>query len=164
MDSTTVMHEERFSFKVLNAAWQQAAALTGDPYLGLHVGEFLDSSALGMVGYFKTLGEAIETASRHTTLTGGVIDLSFQLESKQWQITFGLQQSFPDSASFAIRQLKDAAVSIMVTMLNRLTYQAVVPLKATFAYPPPADVSEYQRIFKITLLFDQAGRVPRNCG
>lgn len=152
--------EEKFSFRILNAAWMQAASLTDDPYIGLHVGEFLDLSALGVVGYLlqssQTLGEAMETASRYTTLTGGAIDLSIQSESKQWKIIFGLQQSFPESVSFAIRQLTDAAMSISATMLNKLTHQVVNPLKATFVYPQPSDVTEYQRLFKALLLFDQA--------
>ncbi len=150
----------RFTPDQLTAVWTHASETLNDPYIGLHVGAFVQLSALGVVGYLlqssSTLGEAIECASRYTSLTGNVLNLSHRTERTTWHLTFRLQQPVPSSALFVLSQITDASMSIVARALTTLTNRDVHPRHVRFSHAEPAELAEYLRILKTTPEFNRA--------
>lgn len=144
--------DSRFTPDQLTAVWTRASEALDDPYIGLHVGAFVQLSALGVVGYLlqssSSLAAAVECASRYTSLAGNVLNLSHRTERNAWHLTFRLQQPVPRGASFVLSQITDASMSIVGRALGTLSNRDVRPLHVRFAHAKPPEVAEYERIFK----------------
>ncbi len=132
-----------------------AARRTGDPYFGLHMGEFAEPGTWSILGYMmmncKTLGEAMEKSGRYSRLIGNLIDVRAEVRLNRVRIVLYTPAHVPGLS----RHCFEATLSSTVRTMRSLTGRPLNPLQVTLAYPPPASTAEYDRVFGCPVLFDQ---------
>ena len=133
----------------------EAAEYIDDPYLGLHMGEFIEAGSWSILGYMmmncKTLGEAFEKSARYHRVIGNLISGNAHLKLNKIKVTLDV----PPHAPQMTRHCYEAVISGSVGMMRTLTGTDINPLEVTFSYPEPASRSEYKRIFRCPVLFGQ---------
>lgn len=132
-----------------------AAEYIHDPYLGLHMGEYAEPGSWTILGYMmmnsRTLGEAFEKIGSYQKIIGNVIEATAHIGLNKIKLIFFT----PPTAPSMSRHCFESTLSSTVKMMRSLTGRAVNPLEATFIYPEPDSVAEYQRVFACPVQFEQ---------
>lgn len=130
--------------------WQAAIAQTGDPDLGLHLGEAFQPAALGLLGFAmlssKTLGEALDKMTRYWNLMSNAT----ALRSRRDRDTVSLELivlDLPGNFLMANRHPVESSLSAATALSLTLTGRALPFLDVASTYPAPAQTREYERIF-----------------
>lgn len=132
-----------------------AAEYVNDPYLGLHMGEFVQPGSWSILGYLmmncKTLGEAFEKSGRYHRIIGNMITARAE---------FGLGKArvicfTPPHAPPMSRHCFESTFSSSVRLARDLTGQPIAPLEVTFNGPEPESRAEYERVFGCPIRFGQ---------
>ncbi len=147
--------DERIPFETYIAIEDEAARVTGDPYFGLHMGEFVEAGNWNILGFMmlncRTLGEAFEKSGRYEKIIGNLIEGSVQFRGK----TVKMVLSTPAHAPSMSRHCFECVVSSSVTMARYLTGKDISPVEVGFTSPEPASREEYQRVLRCPVLFDR---------
>lgn len=142
------------SNKQLDDLWANSIHWSGDPELGLHFGESLQLSALGIVGELiktsATVGQAVETAA---TL-GHLVAPWFKMRSSKSPTAFTLYIE-PVAAhwphSLAARQTLAVLLVLTIHELDGLLLKRVSPIKATYSLHTESP-NEWQRVLRCPAL------------
>ena len=134
--------------------------LTGDELLGLHLGEAVRPGYYGVLGYLimscATLADALHRQARYAALVGnlGQVDLADEPPrlGLEPQVAHSWQPLLPQQK----RQLSEETLAGWVTFGHWISGLDIPPTEVRFQHSAPADTSEYQRIFRCPVLFDQA--------
>ncbi|WP_339411520.1 AraC family transcriptional regulator [Pseudomonas sp. EA_35y_Pfl2_R5] len=134
--------------------------LTGDELLGLHLGEAVRPGYYGVLGYLimscATLADALHRQARYAALVGnlGQVDLADEppRPGLEPQVAHSWQPLLPQQK----RQLSEETLAGWVTFGHWISGLDIPPTEVRFQHSAPADTSEYQRIFRCSVLFDQA--------
>lgn len=134
--------------------------LTGDEQLGLHLGEAVRPGYYGVLGYLimscATLADALHRQARYAALVGnlGQVDLADEppRPGLEPQVAHSWQPLLPQQK----RQLSEETLAGWVTFGHWISGLDIPPTEVRFQHAAPADTSEYQRIFRCPVLFDQA--------
>ena len=153
--------------KQVGDAWANAIHLSRDEFFGLHFGESLQLSALGIVGEIiktsGTVGEAITVASSLVHL----ITDAFQLEISQQEDTFAVQfiPQLPNWQNvLTAKQTLDLLMVFVVHEMDGLMLKKIKPQKVSYM-PQTVNNAELERVMrspviaganKNTLVFDKA--------
>ncbi|MGY8828057.1 MAG: AraC family transcriptional regulator [Pseudomonadales bacterium] len=134
--------------------------LTGDEQLGLHLGEAVRPGYYGVLGYLimscATLADALHRQARYAALVGnlGQVDLADEppRPGLEPQVAHSWQPLLPQQK----RQLSEETLAGWVTFGHWISGLDIPPTEVRFQHSAPVDTSEYQRIFRCPVLFDQA--------
>jgi AraC-like DNA-binding protein len=137
--------------KHFNDLWLNAVYLTKDPAFGLHLGESLQLSALGMVGQIiqssKTVGEALTLAAQSIHLITDVFTLKVEKKGKTIAMNFlpgNQKETHPDVR----QQLMEFFMVFAIHELDGLVLQKISPLKVRFPSNPEVGALEYERVLR----------------
>ena len=137
------------------AIQEEAASTTQDPCFGLHMGEFAEPGSWSILGYMmmncQTLSEAAEKSARYSKIVGNLIQMKAQLGWGKVKVIL----STPKYAPALSRHCYESTLSSTVRMGRSLTGKQIDPLEVGFSYSQPASISEYERIFRSPVLFEQ---------
>ncbi|MDH4563036.1 AraC family transcriptional regulator [Pseudomonas sp. BN411] len=136
-----------------------AARLSGDPYLGLHLGEAVRPGHYGVLGFLlmscATLADALHRQARYAALVGnlGRVELADEppREGLEPQVAHSWESMLPQQRAL----LAEETLSGWVTFGRWITGLDIPPTEVRFQHPAPADTTEYQRIFRCPVLFGQ---------
>ncbi|HZX18101.1 MAG TPA: AraC family transcriptional regulator [Pseudomonas sp.] len=171
VDSAELLERVQLSPQILAQRDQRIAAstylellghgvrLTGDEQLGLHLGEAVRPGYYGVLGYLimscATLADALHRQSRYAALVGnlGQVDLADEppRAGLEPQVAHSWQPLLPQQK----RQLSEETLAGWVTFGHWISGLDIPPTEVRFQHSAPADSSEYQRIFRCPVLFDQ---------
>lgn len=151
IDLAAIKRKERYTItkKQLDDLWLYASRLGKDPLFGLHFGESLQLSALGLVGEIikssSTVGEAITIAA---SLTNLVTDL-FKMEVTRTKKAFVIRliPTRSNDADFTLHQMTDLLMVFIVHELDGLLLEKIKPLAVFFPYTIN-NPHEYQRVLR----------------
>ena len=151
IDLRAIRKKEKYAItkKQFDDLWLYASRLAKDPLFGLHFGESLQLSALGVVGEIikssSTVGEGIAIAA---SLTGVVTDL-FKMEVTQSKKKFVIQiiPAVPNDSGFTARQMADLLMVFVIHELDGLLFEKIKPLAVFFPYAI-SDLDEYSRVLR----------------
>ncbi|SHN44906.1 AraC family transcriptional regulator [Chitinophaga sp. CF418] len=133
----------------LDAIWQQASQLSDDPLFGLHFGESLQLSALGIVGEIirtsDTVGMAVEKAASLSHLLTDLFRIVVESSGKVFTIRFLPQTERPDAFSF--RQTLELFMVFVVHELDGLLLRKIKPVAVRLPYRLE-NAEEYERVFR----------------
>jgi AraC-like DNA-binding protein len=149
----------RAALPLCTRVWDEAVARTGDPFLGLHLGETTSPALGGMVGYLMESSPDLLTAFQsvtqynrsfsNATEYAAVVrgdELHYFIEpAPQWQLLS------PEAA----RQVVDHSLSAFVQLTRLLSGRTLYPLRVAVRHSRPRDVREYLRILKCEPAFGQ---------
>jgi len=136
------------------ALWSDLARLTGDPQLGLRVGESEGTAgAFGVVGFramtSSTFGEGLACFVRYNRLVneGGESRLTEAAD------TFTYELGFPYASEPVGRLLVDRALASCLLLARRWTGQPLRPRRLQLRHGKGRGASGYQRIFDCAVTF-----------
>ncbi|PTS82186.1 AraC family transcriptional regulator [Pseudomonas sp. HMWF032] len=172
LDTPALLERVQLSPQILAQRDQRVAAstylellgngvqLTGDEQLGLHLGEAVRPGYYGVLGYLimscATLADALHRQARYAALVGnlGVVDLADEPPRPELepQVAHSWQPLLPQQK----RQLSEETLAGWVTFGHWISGLDIPPTEVRFQHSAPADTSEYLRIFRCPVLFDQA--------
>jgi AraC-like DNA-binding protein len=133
-------------------------ALTGDPHIGLTLGDEFKVSNLGVLGYAvlsaASLAHSRELFSRYDALVEHIVLPRTEVTADRW--CTALKEIFPlgELIVFAVEEF----VSRTCRLAADLTNKPFPVLEMRLAYSRPADIEVYSRRFDCPIYFDQ----PRN--
>lgn len=129
--------------------------LTGDPHLGIALGEEFKISNLGILGYAAlsaaNLAQSSEVFDRYASLNELIVDPVGQIHDGRWSFEMRDAYLLGDLFRFAVEEF----VSRTIELSSSLTNRDFPVLELRLAYPAPADLSAYQRRFACPTHFDQ---------
>jgi AraC-like DNA-binding protein len=133
---------------------------TADEDLGLHMGEAIRPGHYGVLGYLimscATLADALHRQARYARLVGslGQIDLADEPPREGWEahVVHSWQPYQPQLQ----RQLSEETLAGWVTFGRWISGIDASPSEVRFQHSAPADTREHERIFRCSVLFDQA--------
>lgn len=135
--------------------WDDAEALTGDPQLGLHVGEQIRPGKYGVLGYVmmscETLGESLLRQLRYQDLVGKSGRSELVQDGDRCELRWHARMSR------ASRHVAEEHVASWVAFARWiLGTPSRNPLEVLFEHPAPQATDEHERLFRCPLRFAQA--------
>ena len=155
------LNDEELVFEagVYNRLVEKAQEMTGDPYLGLHLGAYLSLSAAGLIVQIvqssRTVEEALHYIVEFANL--GCQALPFRLEKQQgeWELSMHPYPAWEEQSPTAVRHTIDGSMAFTLREFHTLTRQRYSPRRITFTYPRPEKFEEYERLFDCPVYFGQ---------
>lgn len=137
--------------------WEYISDMTGDPLIGLHIGQEARPTGYGMIGYLlqacSTLGEAMEAVCRFNDTFSTIFRYSMEykgdLVMQYMQPNALWTGKYPGSA----RQATDITKSSSIRVLGLLSGRNIRPVKALFS-SPKQHADEYRRVLQCELEFN----------
>ncbi|AXQ29848.1 AraC family transcriptional regulator [Solimonas sp. K1W22B-7] len=128
-----------------------AAALTGDPNIGLHVGESVEPRHLGVQGYAvmsaATAAEALERAVRYQTLVDTINKVTVEPMGKDMALVWQPTDYHPG------RAFSELDVTSWVVFSRWATGVQRIYTRAEFRHAAPTDLREHERILQCPIRF-----------
>lgn len=126
--------------------WEYAESVTGDPAIGMHVGQTVDPDRMGLMGHVffncDTLGEAVTQYTRLHGLINESVKISFEqtggLAILTWQA---------DSPGHYCRQDMDRTIASMICRARHFIHPALVAAWVEIAHEKPGYAQEYVALF-----------------
>ena len=148
--------EQWVPYKPAAEIWNVAIKQTGDELIGLHLGEELSPTILGMIGYLmqssKNLLEAFAMLSKYNVLYSTMMKFYFTEQNNEVSIHYEpallWQKEYYESA----RQSVELSMSGMLVLFKKLSGKNVFPIRVDLVYPL-RQKGEYERIFKSPVKF-----------
>ena len=151
--------DQRIAASAYLTLLSEGVRLSGDPFLGLHLGESVRPGYYGVLGYLimscATLADALHRQARYASLVGnlGQVVLDDEparldgeaLVAHRWQPLLAQQQ----------RQLSEETLAGWVSFGRWISGLDIAPTEVRFQHSAPADTSEHARIFRCPVQFDQ---------
>ncbi len=142
--------------KIMEAAMQ----LTGDPFLGLHIGETISPVVLGMVGHLMESSPDLLTAFDNLESFVRTVTKLYEFYSEVRGDEFIMycepvpawNSLSPETARMSV----DLSFSGMMHIVKLLTGKTLYPVRLSMRYPRPRDTREYVRVLKIEPAFNQS--------
>ena len=135
-------------------AFEVAAELSGDPDLGLHVGESVRPVHFGVLGYLlmscETMKQAADRHRRWHELIADGERVEYRREGGQSVHT----EFFPDGEPWPPQVAIACAAASTVQFVRWLTGPDDGLVKVELPYPEPASRAEHDRLFRCELVFD----------
>jgi AraC-like DNA-binding protein len=133
--------------------WERAVALTGDEYLGLHVGEVVRPGKYGILGYAmmscETLEEGVLRQMRYQDLIGK--DGRSELIRRETHAEMHWHSPMAEQS----RPVGEEHLASWVAFARWMLGSDRSPLRVCFVHPKPRSVKEYERLFRCELAFSQ---------
>ncbi|WP_375448527.1 AraC family transcriptional regulator ligand-binding domain-containing protein [uncultured Fibrella sp.] len=131
--------------------WVNAAQLTHDPLFGLHFGESMQLTALGVVGGLiqtsRTIGEALTQAAAFASLITDMVGMTSRRTSDRIIVDFQPNEARRELAPAAFRHQMDMFMAFTIREIDGLVLRRVSPSQVT--YPAdPAYQAEYERVLR----------------
>ncbi|GAA3953154.1 AraC family transcriptional regulator [Hymenobacter algoricola] len=139
--------DDRLPLADLHRLWPLAVAASGDPHLDLHLGEKVSPVAYGVLAYVMmhspTIEKALEQLCRYQDIVCDGTRTSLRRHATQVELVVELISPDITWPAYAL----NAELSAYLAALRLLSGLPLQPRVVRFAYPPPADVREHERIF-----------------
>lgn len=139
----------RVFVKQVQALWHEVVAATGDPNIGLKIGELVNPVAIGVLAYVMmhspTLGKAFDKLCQYQDIVCEGIATTGHLTPSGNQFVLSLRIISSDIIypQFTL----DSELSVYLSAMRALTGLHITADEVRFAYPRPIDTREHERIF-----------------
>lgn len=154
--------EERiFDRHQYEAVVEAAVAQTGDPHIGLHMGECMSLSAAGVIVQIaqnsRTVREALEYTVAFANL--GCRELPFHLTEleQSWELSLRPDPEWVRQCPISARQTMDGMMVFTLREFQSITLQKYEPVSVHFSYVQEDAQAEYRRIFQCPVRLDRPG-------
>ncbi len=139
------------SLQMLSRFFEAAVKISGDPQIGLHIGNISNLDALGIVGqlyrYSKNMREGMHRIQRYLPLLHTVFDYTFYEEAEQSRVVMSPRHYGPDDG-FVTRQFIELAMSYCMHGTRYAAQLDLYPWEVHFSWPiSPAETEHYVSIF-----------------
>jgi AraC-like DNA-binding protein len=148
--------DEKIPLELYYSIMDAAIEMTNDGYFGLHMGESADPGDISILGYImascRTVKEALEKIGKYFAIIGSTQRLTLIVEKDNARLMWDMIKYFPN---MCIKHCIDLGLSNTYNMLQNIADKPVDIQEVWVKAGPPYDMSEYNRIFKCPILFNQ---------
>lgn len=127
--------------------WRAVIDRVDDPALGLHLGENTRAREFGLLGYAvyhsRTLRDALVRISRYSRIVNEDLVVHVLDDGDRFGVVVDKEPRLD-----SLRHPIDCRLATTVTIGREITGEPIAPVEVHLPYPRPADVSEYQRVFR----------------
>jgi AraC-like DNA-binding protein len=145
--------DARIPIEQVDAIWQMAYELSGDPNLALHAIEVLPFGAYRVIDLLAssapTVGAALAKVSDYFPLINEVVRLPFAVGERE--VTYAVEA--PARPSAITRPYAEYTLAAVFLRTRIATSQRFRLARVEFSHPRPPDVSEHERIFDCRVVF-----------
>lgn len=142
--------EKSVSFEQAYRAWELAVKQTGDPLLGLHLGETSTPSILGLIGHLMQSSEDLLTAyqqvCKHAALATDMFQYSIEIKEKETALCYRPAERWMSISSLSAKQAVEQAMSGTLNVFYLLSGKKVTPVRAELVIGKPKSTHEYERV------------------
>lgn len=136
--------------------WTYAVEMTNDPLLGLHMGEEINLSAFGMLGYLMqscpNMGEALKALSKYNNTLTSVLTYSFHADKATGSLQVDVNPYYETKSPLGSRQAVDLSISGIKTAML-ITGKRMPALQVEFRHPK-RNQAEYERALGTRVVFN----------
>jgi AraC-like DNA-binding protein len=152
-ESTVSDPENTIAAKVRGAILADCVRETGCPHFGLLLGQRLDASSLGAIGFMARNAPDVRTALSELAANLRLHNRAAQpfLEIAGRQAIFSYETLHPYAEGW--EQIDDAAMGLVLNLMRALCGPDWLPNEVFFRRGKPDDVQPYRRFFRAPLLF-----------
>jgi AraC-like DNA-binding protein len=147
--------QARLSVKDYRRAIDAALEVTGEPALGLRLGEHASAAMYPVVAHVveqaSTLGGGIEMMTRYSALLAA----GYEPRLIDTGPTVSLRLSYLADGSAATRLTAEFLMTALSRMLRQYVGPNAHPHRVSFVYRAPAHAAEYRRVFRGVECFEQ---------
>jgi AraC-like DNA-binding protein len=152
--------DKRTDFETACRSWEYAVKITGDPLLGLHIGESSTPSIMGLVGYLMqhstTLLDAFRQVCEHGRVATNMFDYSITVKRDLAILAYTPAAAWLRLYPNGARQATDQAMAGTLNVFFLLSGKKIKPREVVFA-SKRKDRQEYERVFDTALTFGGKG-------
>lgn len=134
----------KLSHAAVQAVWNQAVEVSGDPSFGLHVALEFEPGDLDVVDYLirnsETLQGAFDSFARYIGIVADNWSVHLRSDDTRTVLTYG-------NSPRACAPLAEAAVYGVLVFARQLTGAPIQILEASFQHDAPPNAEAYQRVF-----------------
>jgi AraC-like DNA-binding protein len=146
----TATNRQPLAEKQVNDLWLNVLHLSQDTRFGLHLGESLQLSALGIVGEIikssKTVGEAVTHAAALVEHVTDWFNMTVTRNSKIFTVHINPLRADWKSSVPAVQML-DVLMVLVIHELDGLLLRKITPVSVSYM-PEISNVNEYERVFR----------------
>lgn len=153
---TGILHETeaRIQEEDFDRLLEAASAFTNDQQFGLHIGQSIELSSLGILGYVllhcQTIEDALFAYRKYNVILCNGIHIEWNTDQRETVIQFNVY----DSTRQVSRHAVEGMVSSVYQMLLKLSCRNVVLNRLQFAHEAPDNREEYFNLFGINPRFE----------
>lgn len=144
--------EIKVSFETAYRAWEVALKQTGDPLLGLHLGEQTNTSILGLVGHLMqscpNLEEAFKAVCSFSVVASDLFSYTLSRSGEKVKLSYVPCTPWVKVSPISARQGVEQAMAGTLNIFMMLIGKKIFPELVLLSYNKPKDQSEYERIFQ----------------
>ena len=154
VDAATVQDPDaRIPIDRVDALWQTAYELSGDPHLALHAIEVLPFGAYRVIDFLAsnapTIGDAVAKVSDYFPLINGLVRLTYAVGDPDVVVALEAP-SRPSAITRPYAEYTLAAVFLRTRLATKHQFPLV---RVGFSHTRPSDISEHERIFECPVTF-----------
>lgn len=154
--------DKRADFETACLSWEYALKVTGNPLLGLHIGQSSTPSILGLVGYLmqnsSTLLEAFKQVCQYGRVATNMFDYGVEERKDEVSLTYAPSplwlQLYPNGA----RQAVDQAMAGTLNVFLLLSGKKIRPVNVDFSVKRKNQL-EYEETFSAPIHFNSRKNV-----
>ncbi len=154
-DSLLTLPDARISAQTYINIEEEAVKISGDPYFGIHMGEYAEAGNWSIIGYMmmncSTLGEALLKAGKYSRIISTLIHTSVVIKGSNIKISFIKDKLCPELSKHCF----ESAISSSIRMARELCNADFCPVEVGLKSHAPKSLDEYRRVFRCPVLFDQ---------
>ena len=142
-----------------NTVLEKAVTGTGDHFLGLHVGESQNLSALGLIGQItqtsETVKQALEFCCQFANLGCSALPMGLVEEKEHYKVTLTPNPLWEQQSPIALRHTAEGVLVFTIREFHSLTRKNYKPIAIHVPWKQPLNSSEYQRVFACPINFNK---------
>src|SRR5687767_4023279 len=155
LDPVTLQDPDaRIPVEQVDAVWQKAYELSGDPNLALHAIEVLPFGAYRVIDFLAssapTIGAALAKVADYFPIINAVVRLQYEVGDRQ--VTYALDA--PSRPATITRPYAEYTLAAVFLRTRTATNQPYPLTRVDFSHPRPDDIREHERIFECPVRFD----------
>ncbi|MCB0735911.1 MAG: AraC family transcriptional regulator ligand-binding domain-containing protein [Bacteroidetes bacterium] len=142
-----------------NAVMELAQTQTDDEFLGLHGAESMNISASGLIGQITqsstTVEQALQFCCQYANLGCSHLPMRLVAIPNGYKLLIEPIANWPTESESAFRQTTEGLIAFTIREYLSLTFNKHCPEKIHVTWPEPASATEYYRVFKCPVVFNQ---------
>lgn len=151
--------DTRLSSEVYNAVLEQIVTITNDELFGLHLGEYMNLSASGIIGQItktsSTVLEAMQYCCEFSSLGCRALPLELEEQDDKYVLSLSPDRAWSRESKQSVQQTIDGVIGFTIREFHALTLNKHYPVAVYLARDKPTDTSEHERIMKCPVKFGQ---------
>ncbi len=144
--------EERVDQDTVYRLWEEVAARSNNPHLGLHLAEHLEPGAFGVLDYAmrnaRDLGAGYRQIERYSSLIHSGAEVRLNIEGDNATLGYTLDAR----PSGSPRQAAEFIVATWLVLGRQITETHIAPKVVRFQHPAKSDLKEHHRVLGTTCL------------